>query len=98
MINDRYYRTTALLVGLPAPGGRHPLVRVKSNLRRRLPEVHPDGSALVEILLGRGQAVGARDPGPSVRRGRRGSPRTAPLQTSMQHGVASPAAAFASRT
>jgi hypothetical protein len=38
----------ALLVGLPASGDRHLLVRVKKNLKRRLLEVYPDGSALVE--------------------------------------------------
>jgi hypothetical protein len=36
----------ALLVGLPASGDRHLLVRVKKNLKRRLLEVYPDGSAL----------------------------------------------------
>jgi hypothetical protein len=35
-----------LLVGLPASGDRHLLVRVKKNLKRRLLEVYPDGSAL----------------------------------------------------
>ena len=49
LINDRYYGVPGLLVGLPASGDRHLLVRVKKNLKRRLLEVHSDGSALVEI-------------------------------------------------
>jgi Transposase DDE domain len=49
LLNDRYYGTPALLVDLPAEGERHFLVRVKTNLKRRLLEVYPDGSALVEI-------------------------------------------------
>lgn len=52
VISDRYYGTAALLVSLPAEGDRHFLVRVKTNLRRRLLEVYPDGSALVEIESG----------------------------------------------
>jgi len=49
LINDRYYGVAGLLAGLPASGERHLLVRVKKNLKRRLLEVYPDGSALVEI-------------------------------------------------
>lgn len=52
LISDRYYGTPALLVDLPAQGQRHFLVRVKSNLKRRLLQVFPDGSALVEIGSG----------------------------------------------
>jgi len=52
VISDRYYGTPALLVHLPPEGQRHFLVRVKTNLRRRLLEVYPDGSALVEIGSG----------------------------------------------
>ena len=52
LINDRYYGVPALLVGLPASGDRHLLVRVKKNLKRRLLEVYPDGSALVEVASG----------------------------------------------
>lgn len=52
LISDRYYGTPALLVELPAEGQRHFLVRVKANLQRRLLQVYPDGSALVEIGAG----------------------------------------------
>jgi hypothetical protein len=52
LISDRYYGIAALLVELPAEGQRHFLVRVKANLKRRLLEVLPDGSALVEIAAG----------------------------------------------
>ncbi len=52
LISDRYYGTPALLIDLPAQGQRHFLVRVKSNLKRRLLQVYPDGSALVEIGCG----------------------------------------------
>src|SRR5208337_3422899 len=44
LIKDRYYGTAQLLVHLPAQGQRHFLARVKSNLKRRLLEVYPDGS------------------------------------------------------
>jgi len=54
MINDRYYGLAQLLVGLPASGERHVLVRVRKNLKRRLLEVYPDGSALVEICSKQG--------------------------------------------
>jgi hypothetical protein len=71
LINDRYSGCPALLVDLPAAGERHFLVRVKANLTRRLLEVLPDGSALVEIgagqqrrlvreILGRVQRGGSR--------------------------------------
>src|SRR6185437_15476654 len=53
LINDRYYGVAQLLVELPAQAERHFLVRVKSNLKRRLLEVYPDGSALVEIRSGK---------------------------------------------
>lgn len=52
LISDRYYGTPALLIDLPAQGQRHFLVRVKSNLKRQLLQVYPDGSALVEISSG----------------------------------------------
>ena len=48
-IGDRYYGVPALLVDLPQTAQRHFLVRVKANLTRRLLEILPDGSALVEI-------------------------------------------------
>lgn len=70
LIMDRYYGNAELLVSLPEEGQRHFLARVKTNLKRRLLEVYPDGSALVEItseagtrqvreILGRVQRNGA---------------------------------------
>ena len=53
LINDRYYGVPELLVGLSAQRERHFLVRVRKNLTRRLLEVYPDGSALVEIRSGK---------------------------------------------
>jgi hypothetical protein len=55
LLSDRYYGVARLLVDLSAEEERHFLVRVKSNLKRRLLEVHSDGSALVE--LGSGKAT-----------------------------------------
>jgi hypothetical protein len=52
LINDRYSGTPALLLDLPAVQERHFLVRVKGNLKRRLLEIYPDGSALIEIRSG----------------------------------------------
>jgi hypothetical protein len=52
LINDRYSGSPALSVELREAGERPFLVRVKANLTRRLLEVHPDGSALVEIRAG----------------------------------------------
>lgn len=53
LLSDRYYGVGEVLVGLSAEEQRHFLVRVKSNLKRRLLEVYPDGSALVEIRAGK---------------------------------------------
>jgi len=47
LIMDRYYGNAELLVSLPEEGQRHFLARVKTNLKRRLLEVYPDGIALV---------------------------------------------------
>ena len=96
LINDRYYGVPELLVGLPAEGKRHFLVRVKKNLTRRLLEVYPDGSALVEIrsvkltrlvreILGR------------VQRGGRGPTTQVRLWTSLLDWRRYPAAEFALR-
>lgn len=52
LINDRYSGCPLLLVDLPDEGDRHFLVRVKSNLKRRLLQIHADGSALVELRSG----------------------------------------------
>lgn len=82
VINDRYYGTPALLVSLPAQGERHFLVRVKTNLRRRLLEVYPDGSALVEIGSGSAKRL-VREILGRVQRGGRGSFTTVRLWTSL---------------
>jgi hypothetical protein len=91
VINDRYYGTPALLVGLPAQGRRHFLVRVKSNLRRRLLEVHPDGSALVEIGTGSAKRL-VREILGRVQRGGRGAFTTVRLWTSLLDWRRSPSA------
>jgi hypothetical protein len=57
LILDRYYGVPELLLGLAPEGQRHFLVRVKKNLTRRLLEVLPDGSALVEIGSGQDKRV-----------------------------------------
>ena len=82
VINDRYYGAPALLVGLPAQGQRHFLVRVKSNLQRRLLEVYADGSALVEIGSGQARRL-VREILGRVQRGGRGSFTTVRLWTSL---------------
>ena len=82
LINDRYYGTPALLVSLPVPGERHFLVRVKSNLRRHLLEVYPDGSALVEIRSGQAKRL-VREILGRVQRGGRGSFTPVRLWTSL---------------
>ena len=82
VINDRYYGAPALLVRLPAQGERHFLVRVKSNLRRRLLEVYADGSALVEIGSGPAKRL-VREILGRVQRGGRGPFTTVRLWTSL---------------
>jgi len=82
LIKDRYYGTPQLLVSLPAEGRRHFLARVKSNLRRRLLEVYPDGSALVEIASGKGKRL-VREVLGRVQRGGRGRATTVRLWTSL---------------
>ncbi len=82
VLSDRYYGTPALLVGLPASGERHFLVRVKGNLRRRLLEVYPDGSALVEIGSGPAKRL-VREILGRVQRGGRGTFTTVRLWTSL---------------
>src|ERR1019366_2541589 len=71
LINDRYYGVPELLVGLSAQRERHFLVRVKKNLTRRLLEVYPDGSALVEIRSGQASRL-VREILGRVQRGGRG--------------------------
>jgi hypothetical protein len=91
LINDRYYGVPELLVGLPAQGQRHFLVRVKKNLRRRLLEVYPDGSALVEIGSGQAKRL-VREILGRVQRGGRGQATTVRLWTSLLDGRAHAAA------
>lgn len=82
LISDRYYGTPALLTDLPAQGQRHFLVRVKSNLKRRLLEVYPDGSARVEIGSGDKTRV-VREILARVQRGAGGGFTTVRLWTSL---------------
>jgi hypothetical protein len=82
LISDRYYGIPALLVDLPAEGQRHFLVRVKANLKRRLLEVLPDGSALVEIASGEKKRQ-VREILARVQRGKGGAFTTVRLWTSL---------------
>jgi hypothetical protein len=91
LIKDRYYGTPELLVSLPTQGQRHLLARVKSNLRRRLLEVYPDGSALVEIASGKGKRL-VREILGRVQRGGRGHTTTVRLWTSLLDWQKHPAA------
>ncbi len=91
LIKDRYYGTPQLLVSLPAQGRRHFLARVKSNLKRRLLEVYPDGSALVEIASGKGKRL-VREILGRVQRGGRGRATTVRLWTSLLDWKKYPAA------
>jgi hypothetical protein len=91
LINDRYYGVAELLVSLPGQGERHFLVRVKKNLKRRLLEVYPDGSALVEIRSGK-QTRLVREILGRVQRGGRGPVTTVRLWTSLLDWAKHPAA------
>jgi hypothetical protein len=82
LINDRYYGVPELLVVLPAERERHFLVRVRKNLTRRLLEVYPDGSALVEIRSGKTTRL-VREILGRVQRGGRGPATTVRLWTSL---------------
>jgi hypothetical protein len=91
LIKDRYYGTPELLVHLPAEGERHFLARVKSNLKRRLVEVLPDGSALVEIASGTDKRL-VREILGRVQRGGRGQTTIVRLWTSLLDWRKHPAA------
>jgi hypothetical protein len=91
VINDRYYGVPELLVGLPAQGEQHFLVRVKKNLTRRLLETYPDGSALVEIRSGRTTRL-VREILGRVQRGGRGPATPVRLWTSLLDWRRCPAA------
>jgi Transposase DDE domain len=82
LIQDRYYGSPELLVSLSAEGERHFLARVKSNLKRRLLEVYPDGSALVEIASGQRKRL-VREILGKAQRGGRGPATTVRLWTSL---------------
>jgi len=90
LIADRYYGNAHLLVEIPAEGQRHVLARVKANLKRRLLEVFPDGSALVEIFSGQGKRL-MREIVGRVQRGGRGRATTVRLWTSLLDWRAHPA-------
>jgi len=53
LLSDRYYGVPEVLVGLEAKGPREFLVRVRKNLKPRYLERYADGSALVEIRVGK---------------------------------------------
>lgn len=91
LIKDRYYGTPELLISLPTEGQRHFLARVKSNLTRRLLEVYPDGSALVEIASGKAKRL-VREILGRVQRGGRGQTTTVRLWTSLLDWRKHPAA------
>lgn len=82
LLGDRYYGVAAVLVDLPAQEDRHFLVRVKGNLKRRLLEVYPDGSALVEIGTGENKRV-VREILGKVQRAGRGAATRVRLWTSL---------------
>ncbi|HXI51209.1 MAG TPA: IS4 family transposase [Candidatus Saccharimonadales bacterium] len=82
LISDRYYGVPVLLVDWSAEAERHFLVRVKSNLKRRLLGVLPDGSALVEIESG-GKTRQVREILARVQRGSGGGFTTVRLWTSL---------------
>ncbi len=91
VISDRYYGVARLLVDWPKQGERHFMARVKKNLKRRLVEVYPDGSALVEIRAGK-QTRLVRELLGRVQRGRRGPLTTVRLWTSLLDWRKHPAA------
>ena len=75
LLHQRPLLRGARIVGRLAGGGeRHFLVRVKKNLKRRLLEVYPDGSALVEIRSDQGTRL-VREILGRVQRGGRGLSR-----------------------
>ena len=82
MINDRYYGVADVLVDLPATEQRHFLMRVRGNLTRRLIEVYPDGSALVEIRSRKKTRL-VREIMGTVHRGQQGPLTTVRLWTSL---------------
>jgi hypothetical protein len=92
MINDRYYGAGEVLVGLPSEEEREFLVRAKENLKRRLVEAYPDGSALVEIKSKKKGTRLVREIAGRVLRNGRGPATTVRLWTSLLDWRAHPAA------
>lgn len=82
LLSDRYYGVGEVLVGLSSEDQRHFLARVKENLKRRLVEVYPDGSALVEIGSGKATRL-VREIMGRVQRDGRGASTTVRLWTSL---------------
>lgn len=82
MLKDRYYGSAEALARARTDGQRHFLVRVKRRLKRRLLEVYPDGSALVEIGSGPTRRL-VREILGRVQRGGRGPVTTVRLWTSL---------------
>lgn len=82
LLSDRYYGVAELLVGLSGQEERHFLVRIKSNLRRRLLKVYPDGSALVELGSGKTTRL-VREVVGRVQRAGQGTVTTVRLWTSL---------------
>jgi hypothetical protein len=91
IINDRYYGVAEVLVDLPAEAQRHFLARVRANLKRRLLEVYPDGSALVEIKSDKGTRL-VREVLGRVQRKGRGAATTVRLWSSLLDWQRYPAA------
>jgi len=91
LISDRYYGVPERLAGLPADQQRHFLVRVRKNLTRRLLEVYPDGSALVEIRSAKATRL-VREILGQVQRGGRGPAVTVRVWTSLADWRRCPAA------
>jgi hypothetical protein len=91
LISDRYYGVPVLLIEFKEihPVGREFLVRAKSNLKRRVLEIYPDGSALVEIRA-RKKKLLVREIVGQVRRGK-GSWSQVRLWTSLLDGKKHPA-------
>jgi hypothetical protein len=82
LLGDRYYGVPALLTEVSLEEDRHFLIRVKTGLKRRFLEAHPDGSALVEIGKGGSKRI-VREIVGKVQRGGRGAVTKVTLWTSL---------------
>ena len=90
LINDRDYGVAGVRVDWPSAGQRPFLVRVRAHLQRRVLEVYPEGSALVEIRSGKGKRL-VREIVGRVQRGGRGKATRVRLWTSLRDGRPFPA-------